>query len=377
MRQAIEALLNATVRVGDGTGVVVRDDDGGVRVLTAQHVVAEKSSVEAWTSNGRRFRANVLAADETADVAVLDDGSANLDSASLPLGAVDLGEDVWLAGYPGARRAPRGLLVRGIVAGFDEGRLWLNIDATWGNSGSPVVTIEDGRLVRVVGILAGNKSKVHERVDDLRVQAKQWIDEAAERRGLVPYAELTRRVLLAQGPLLSLDLPLATVGFSLADPRELRSPPRDFVELTAAVTELGFETRSEPRFQFSLGDVLQLLLQVTGVAGALLIVRDSIKACKELPEQFRKLRARLVGRERLLLGPVLKLDEVHRWLDKRFGVQNWQYDPDAVDVQHYADATIYRFREERAGVELVSIVRGEVVFDVSDRFIDAPSSPLA
>ncbi|NJN55829.1 MAG: trypsin-like serine protease [Anaerolineae bacterium] len=139
---------------GRGSGFII--DPSGIAV-TNNHVVTGAALLKVWVGGESEPRnARILGVSECADLAVIDIDGDNYPYMAWYDGAVDVGLDVYAAGFPLGN--PEFTLTRGIVskarAGGETG--WASVDdviehdATInpGNSGGPLVTA-DGRLVAV------------------------------------------------------------------------------------------------------------------------------------------------------------------------------------------------------------------------------------
>jgi len=187
---ALRALVAATVRVGQGSGVLVRRARSEV-VVTAAHVLRDDGPARVW-SNGRFFDLNVLHSDADLDLAVLE-APHRLAGAALrvPGERIAVGEDLWATGFPRGWPADDGpVLCRGTVAGIAREN-WINLDATWGNSGGPLASLASGRPM-LVGVTLGQAGDTHQELEDMRRTLKQSQDQLAdlERRT----SELLRRL---------------------------------------------------------------------------------------------------------------------------------------------------------------------------------------
>jgi S1-C subfamily serine protease len=132
----------------------VIDSDG--YVLTAQHVIAECSSVSVGGPDQKVRAASVLAADETSDLAILKVSTKYPSLVRFRHGPeVRQGEDVVVVGYPLAGLLANGTNIsNGIVsalAGLGNDRRMFQISAPVqeGNSGGPLLD----RAGNVVGIV--------------------------------------------------------------------------------------------------------------------------------------------------------------------------------------------------------------------------------
>ncbi|MCC6601954.1 MAG: serine protease [Anaerolineae bacterium] len=139
---------------GRGSGFII--DPSGIAV-TNNHVVTGAALLKVWVGGESEPRnARVLGASECGDLAVIDiegEGFPYLDWYS---GSVDVGLDVYAAGFP--LGDPEYTLTRGIVskASANGESSWASVDAVIehdatinpGNSGGPLVTA-DGQIVAV------------------------------------------------------------------------------------------------------------------------------------------------------------------------------------------------------------------------------------
>lgn len=182
---ALERLMNATVRVGGGTGVLVANGPHTV-VVTANHVVTapqrkgRDAPVPVWFT-GVRSDCPVLVQDATTDLAVL---AAPHDADGVGLALLDRemvpGEELWTCGHPrGWTSTQAPVLCRGIVAGVDGGDRWANLEASWGNSGGALALAGDGRTV-LGGIALGRAGKAHGELHEFGSRLETGLREADE-----------------------------------------------------------------------------------------------------------------------------------------------------------------------------------------------------
>jgi S1-C subfamily serine protease len=153
-----EALLPSVVQieVGGGAGVgsgVIFDADG--LILTAAHVVAGNSQVTVRLANGDRYQGEVVGADGSSDIAVVE-----IDASGLPAAPLAVGEELRVGQLAVAVGSPWGLdatVTAGVVSAVDRpvpGRggvvSMIQTDAPInpGNSGGPLAD----RQGRVIGI---------------------------------------------------------------------------------------------------------------------------------------------------------------------------------------------------------------------------------
>jgi S1-C subfamily serine protease len=134
-----------------GTGFVVHSDGF---LLTAAHVIKDAARVEVVIGD-KRHDANILAMDESRDLALLQIKAKSLPT--LPLGdsnTVEVGEEVRVFGFPLAGALGDSVKVtRGTISGIETkgGEKIFQIDAAInpGNSGGPLVN--DGS--KVIGVI--------------------------------------------------------------------------------------------------------------------------------------------------------------------------------------------------------------------------------
>jgi len=155
---AIQVLRAATIRVCGGTGVVVDHNEARL-VVTAWHVVEGNPTPALVGANGARYQTYVLRHDAEADVAVLAAGE-NLTTRAVSLSNRELAvaDEVHVAGFPLGWEGNEPLLSRGTVSGQEGHFIWLNADASWGHSGSPVCTVEGG-TPSLAAVVHGNASR--------------------------------------------------------------------------------------------------------------------------------------------------------------------------------------------------------------------------
>lgn len=176
----VQNLLGACIRVGGGTGFLVRRRSGARIVLTAQHVVGEQHTVSARWAGGQGAL-QVIHADAERDIAVLDAIVALDANPALRLATVapEPGDAVAYAGYPTGWNDLVAVLQRGWIAASGGQELWFDGNANPGNSGGPV-TAHEGNEVVVAGVLLGRAGNVEDALSTFQRQAKAT-DEAAQR----------------------------------------------------------------------------------------------------------------------------------------------------------------------------------------------------
>ncbi len=159
---------DGTRRTGSGVVLHVDRKTGEAFVVTAAHVLTDRSDIEVHVVG--KFRRNthsarVLLYDGKEDIALLSATGVDVSPVSVG-GQSELGQDIWVISYPWGRRRT---LVTGVVSQIDwpkdpgpgaavplEGAVRL-IDATvgYGTSGGGVFEIEHGGLV---GLVRGYRS---------------------------------------------------------------------------------------------------------------------------------------------------------------------------------------------------------------------------
>jgi S1-C subfamily serine protease len=160
----LTAIFRATVRVADGSGVVIRNGKT-VLVATAAHVVRDSEAHMVW--KGTVFGdCPVIARDDNLDIAVLT-SPVKLEEVALDVADEQAdtlpGDPVWAAGFPQGWNGSDPVIVSGTVAGIGKEN-WLNLDGTWGNSGGPICRLLEDRPI-VAGIVQGNASEASRGLD--------------------------------------------------------------------------------------------------------------------------------------------------------------------------------------------------------------------
>jgi hypothetical protein len=145
-------MLRATVRVGKGSGVAIRNG-GAALVATAHHVAPGGGPHRLQWPSGFQD-ATVLRIDEPNDVAVLA-SPPQLETVAVALATAEgdavIGDDVWVGGFPRGWDDLDPVLAKGVIAGVAS-ESWVNVSGTWGSSGGPLCVISGGAPV-VVGIV--------------------------------------------------------------------------------------------------------------------------------------------------------------------------------------------------------------------------------
>jgi hypothetical protein len=157
--------MKATVRVGNGSGVVIRNGSNTL-IATAQHVVEGDGPHRIRWPEGFADE-TVLKADKAADVAVLA-ALPKLDTLALDmdLSPPQVGDNVTAAGFPDGWNESHAIVARGVIAGTGTEN-WVNLDGTWGHSGRPLCRFVGAKPV-VVGILLGRAGAVNQTLAGLQ-----------------------------------------------------------------------------------------------------------------------------------------------------------------------------------------------------------------
>lgn len=134
-------------------------------VITAAHVVKSASvdSITILDFAGSQFMVKKVMVDEQADIAILEPTPKIIGPVTLELSEKQIftpGRPVETWGYPSGYNGASAMLVLGYIAGIDENvrldsgvtvaRLVVNAAFNSGNSGGPVVNLEDGKVMGVV-----------------------------------------------------------------------------------------------------------------------------------------------------------------------------------------------------------------------------------
>lgn len=157
--------LSAVVRVvcptsgSSGTGFVHHSG----RIMTAEHVVrgADPSSIVIITSNGGRFNATGVHTDTALDLALIE-LEKDVGVPALPLSktaSLSIGTQISTWGFPAGYMGQVPMLTVGYLSGIEEiktqsgttvKRWVVNAAFNSGNSGGPVLHLEDGSVIGVV-----------------------------------------------------------------------------------------------------------------------------------------------------------------------------------------------------------------------------------
>lgn len=139
---------------GRGSGFII--DPEGIAV-TNNHVVTGAALLKVWVGGEREARnARVVAVSECSDLAVIDIDGDGYNYLEWYDGAIEVGMDVYVAGFP--LGDPEYTLTRGVIskAKADGESSWASVDSVIeydattnpGNSGGPVIT-PDGKVVGI------------------------------------------------------------------------------------------------------------------------------------------------------------------------------------------------------------------------------------
>jgi len=171
------AIARATVRVGNGSGVVIRSRSHTL-IATAAHVVEGDGPHRIWWP-GDFTEQPVVQRDSDADVAILA-APPKLDAAAIDVAdpEPEVGEDVSAAGFPGGWEGLHPVLAHGVIAGLGK-QNWVNLDGTWGNSGGPLCRTVNA-TPSVVGLLLGRAGDVNRQLENLRKYFKAQHEAALE-----------------------------------------------------------------------------------------------------------------------------------------------------------------------------------------------------
>lgn len=180
----VGVLYNAA---GRGSGFII--DSSGIAV-TNNHVVTGAALLRVWVGGESSPRnARILGVSECADLAVIDIDGEGYPYLEWYEGNVDVGLDVYAAGFP--LGDPEYTLTRGIIAKAraDGESSWSSVDAVVqhdasinpGNSGGPLVTA-DGR---VVAVNYAGADAVNQYFAIARQQALPVIEQLRQRQNLL------------------------------------------------------------------------------------------------------------------------------------------------------------------------------------------------
>ena len=148
--KATEATLVIESKAGTGSGFFLNDEG---LVLTAAHVVANASGLEARLQDGRTFPLDVIRSSRSADFALVR-VRGGLKSSCIELSSAEatIGADVYAIGAPSGGQLGFSL-TRGIVSGLrqfkDSALLQTDAAISPGNSGGPLLGA-DGRVKAIV-----------------------------------------------------------------------------------------------------------------------------------------------------------------------------------------------------------------------------------
>ena len=161
-----QIVKKSTVRIdgaGNGSGVIVAEDDYGYVVLTNQHVVEESGEYTVTTADGTAHPASEIQQLEGADLALVyfDTDKRYTVVAQGNSDTLIEGQKIHIAGYPGSQQVASNRTYRfmsesliGFLAASDikDGyELIYSGEAVAGMSGSPILN-EEGQLIGVYGL---------------------------------------------------------------------------------------------------------------------------------------------------------------------------------------------------------------------------------
>ena len=160
----METILYIETDKGSGTGFVFNPDG---YAITCAHVVkgSKEIYVRVGTDENDIERAEIVGIDEHLDLAIIKlEGTDCHLSTTLDLGqTIQLGEEIIILGFPFGAKMSDDVsqmsvsLTRGYISSWQtkdgKKRVLLDISAKAGNSGSPVISMETGK---VVGVLSGS-----------------------------------------------------------------------------------------------------------------------------------------------------------------------------------------------------------------------------
>ncbi len=164
---------------GRGSGFII--DPSGIAV-TNNHVVTGSALLKVWVGGETESRnARVLGVSECSDLAVIDIAGDGYDYLDIYAGQINVGMDIYVAGYP--LGDPEFTLTKGVIskAKADGETSWASVDSVIeydaatnpGNSGGPVIT-SDGE---VIGIHYAGNASTRQAFGISRDVAKPVIDE--------------------------------------------------------------------------------------------------------------------------------------------------------------------------------------------------------
>ena len=168
-----ECVIYIETDSGSGTGVIVTKDG---YFITCAHVVASCQELYVKVVNNDKadvYEANVITSNDELDLAICKIEEYNGQYAELDFGRskADLGEEIALYGFPFGKRMNDDVMelnisyTRGYVSSYQTIKghscALLDISAKAGNSGSPVVSCENGKIIGFLSgsILGGNNNR--------------------------------------------------------------------------------------------------------------------------------------------------------------------------------------------------------------------------
>ena len=186
----VKGVFPAVVRVVTadkmGSGVIVTKDG---YVLTSQHVVDNNKTVTVQLNNGASYQADVAAADEARDLAVIKLPDAKEGFTYAPMGnsnesdALQISSPVLIIGYPAGNDIKNLTLTTGILCAFPrmQSVSYLQSDAkiSAGSSGGPMVD----KAGNVIGIINSKYANMEGRCATFATaisEAKPLLDQAVQ-----------------------------------------------------------------------------------------------------------------------------------------------------------------------------------------------------
>ena len=216
-REIIARARRATVLVttasATGSGVVVERRPAGALVITNQHVVSDGGDITVNLDNQSPRAATLVGASECDDLAVLNVPEADGLAALTLGGAPELGQQLFVFGFPVGLADSLGFQVRKANVAILDAKMQRSdrpADAVYrdliqldgnlipGNSGGPLVALDDGRVVGINALTDGELGTRSRR----RALRRCWRTCARARSsracrsslpGMTPYEDRTRQ----------------------------------------------------------------------------------------------------------------------------------------------------------------------------------------
>jgi hypothetical protein len=163
---ALLEVFRATVRVANGSGVVIWPSNSPLLIATAAHVV--RTGENHLVRRGAVFdECPVITRDDRLDLALLR-APQGLEKVAIEVAdeTTDAlpGDPIWTAGFPRGWDGPDPVVAAGTIASLGL-ECWVNVDGSWGDSGGPLCRALNGRAV-LVGNLLGNTKGVSKALED-------------------------------------------------------------------------------------------------------------------------------------------------------------------------------------------------------------------